>query len=100
MSSKNWFTIHNLYKTNISNRFASQEILSVLSIHDPRKVPSFESDKLHRDGNKSIEVVDHFGKDMPAITLNGDETMKSGLISSDIHTEWATFLFPGKETKR
>ena len=85
-------------KANISNRFASQEILSALSIFDLRKVPSSESDKLSTYGNKSIQVLlDHFGKDMPAITLNGDETLKSGLVSS---TEWATFCsFLAKKPK-
>ena len=88
-------------KTNISNRFASHEIVSALSIFDPRRVPSTESDKLPTYGNRSIEVLlDHFGKDMPAVTLNGDETMKSAVVSSNIRTEWTTFrTFLAKKPK-
>ena len=82
----------NFIKENISNRFASHDILSALAIFDPRKVPSPDSSHLPTYGKKSIDILlDHYGKEKPALTLNNEETMKSALIHSEVHTEWIAF---------
>ena len=58
-------------KGNISSRFASHDIVSALAVFDPRKVPCTDSTQLPTYGKTSIEVlVDHYGKDKPALTLN------------------------------
>ena len=36
-------------------------------------------------------LLDHYGKDKPAKTLNEEDVMKKGLISTDVRTEWQTF---------
>ena len=77
-------------KENIASRFASHDIVSALVIFDPHKVPG--GSDLPAYGKESIEVLlDHFGKDKPACTLNEEETVKSAMITPDIRTEWITF---------
>ena len=40
----------------------------------------------------SVEVLlNHYGKDKPALTLNEEEIMKSAVITPDVQTEWITF---------
>ena len=63
-----------------------------MAIFDPRKVPSADSTQLPTYGKKSIDVLlDHYGKDKPALTLNDEETMKLAIITSEVHSEWMTF---------
>lgn len=63
-----------------------------MSIFDPRKVPSTESNQLPTYGKKSIDVLlGHYGKDKPALTLNEEETMKLAIITPEVHSEWMTF---------
>ena len=70
-----------LLKEIISSRFASHDIVSALAIFDPRKVPSADSAQLPTYGKKSIEVLlDHYGKDKSALTLNEEERVKSAVI--------------------
>ena len=64
--------------------------MSALAIFDPHKV--LGGSDLPAYGKESIEVLlDHFGKDKPACTLNEEETVKSAMITPDIRTEWITF---------
>ena len=40
----------------------------------------------------SIDILlDHYGKEKPALTLNNEETMKPALIHSEVRTEWIAF---------
>jgi hypothetical protein len=80
-------------KDNISSRFASShDVVSALSIFDPRNVPSTDSTLLPTYGDESIDVIlAHYGKDEPALTTHGEETVKTAIISSEIRTEWKTF---------
>ena len=56
--------------------------MSALSIFDPQKVPSTDSVQLPTYGNQSISVLlEQFGTDKPGVTIDGEETVKSALIS-------------------
>ena len=88
-------------KDNISSCFASSgDVLSALSIFDPKKVP-VDSDDLSHYGEASIStLLAHYGIDRSAETLQGEETVKEAMISSDITTEWKTFhQFMAKQPK-
>ena len=86
-------------KDNISSRLASGDVLSTLSILDPRKVP-VDSNDLSHYGEASIStLLAHYGIDRSAETLQGEETVEA-MISSDISTEWKTFhQFMAKQPK-
>ena len=80
-----------LLMENISSRFTTHDIVSVLAIFDPRNIPSTNSSQFPTYGKKSIEVLlYHYGKDKFALTLNDEETVKTAVISSEVHTEWIT----------
>ena len=88
-------------KDNISSRFASSgDVLSALSIFDPKKVP-LDSDDLSHYGEASIStLLAHYGIHRSAKTLLGEETVKEAIISPDITTEWKTFRqFMAKQPK-
>ena len=54
-------------KSNISSRFASQDVVSCFSIFDPKKVPSLDSSDLPSYGEDAVKVlIDHYGADRPA----------------------------------
>lgn len=79
-------------KDNISSRFTSQDVVSAFSIFDPKKVPSLESPKFKDYGEDSLKVlIDHYGVDRLADTLDGEECSKPALISVDVCSEWKTF---------
>ena len=81
-----------LLKENSSSRFANHDIVSALAIFDPRNVPSTDSSQFPIYGKKSIEVLlNRHGKDKFALTLNDEETVKTAVISPEVHTEWITF---------
>ena len=81
-----------LLMENISSRFATHDILSALAIFDPHNVPSTDSSQFTTYGKKSIEVLlNHYRKDKFAFNLNDEETVKTAVISSEVHTEWITF---------
>lgn len=66
--------------------------MSALSIFDPRKVPSVDSDDLSCYGEDSVStLLAHYGIERSAETLDGEETVKEAMISPDISTEWKTF---------
>ena len=67
-------------------------ILSALAIFDPRNIPSTNSSQFPTYGKKSIEVLlNHYRKDKFALTLNDEETLKTTVISPEVHTEWIPF---------
>ena len=79
-------------KNNITSRFKSQDGVSSFSIFDPSKMPPLGSPELIKYGEKYIDtMLHHYGKDIPAKSLLGEEITKRALISTDITTEWKTF---------
>ena len=80
-------------KDNISSRFSSSsDVVSAMSIFDPKKMPSSDSPDLPQYGKNSIgTLLSHYGTDKPSQTLLGNPTVKKALISSEIHTEWITY---------
>ena len=74
---------------NISSRFASSgDVLSALSIFDPKKLPADSYDLSHCGEDSIGTLLTHYGTDRPAVTLQGEETVKEAMISPDITTEW------------
>ena len=54
-------------KSNISSRFASQDVVSCFSIFDPKKVPSPDSSDLSSYGEDAVKILlDHYGAYTPA----------------------------------
>ena len=81
-----------LLKENISSRFSTHDIVSALAIFGPRNVPSTDSSRFPTYGKKSIEfLLNYYRKDKFALTLNDEETVKTAVISPEVHTEWITF---------
>ena len=80
-------------KANITSRFASSNaVVSAFSIFDPRKVPKQDSVSLPTYGEESVgKLIAHYGEDREAETVDGEETMKAAIISTEIRTEWKTF---------
>ena len=77
---------------NISSQFAIRDIVSVLAIFNPHNIPSTDSSQFPTYGKKSIKVLlNHYGKDKFALTLNDEETVKTAVISPKMLTEWITF---------
>ena len=104
---------------NVSSRFASSgDVVSALSIFDPRKVPCVDSDDLSCYGEDSVStLLAHYGIERSAETLlcvdsddltcygedsvstllahygieRSEETVKEAMITPDISTEWKTF---------
>ena len=80
-------------KANITSRFASSNaVVSALSIFDPRKVPKQDSVSLPTYGEESVgKLIADYGEDREAETVDGEETVKAAMISTEIRTEWKTF---------
>lgn len=69
-------------KNNISSRFTSQDIVSSMSIFDPRKLPIVDSPGFTSYGDSSINtLIQHYGEDQEAQTTDGEEYLKKALIS-------------------
>jgi hypothetical protein len=67
--------------------------LACTFILDPQKVPKPDSVSLPTYGNDAIgELIAHYGEDRDAETTDGEETVKKAMVTSDLLTEWATFL--------
>ena len=63
-----------------------------LAIFDPCNIPSTDSSQFLTYGKESIVVLlNHYGKDKFALTLNDKETVMTAVISPKVHTEWITF---------
>ena len=55
-------------------------------------MPKPNSVSLPSCGDDSVEkLITHYGEDRDAKTVNGEETVKRGMISTKILTEWKTF---------
>ena len=80
-------------KENISSRFASSsEVVSAMSIFDPRKAPKKDSHAECQYGKEAIRtLLTHYGDKKPAMTLGGEPTYRESVITSDIITEWKTY---------
>ena len=80
-------------KENISSRFtSSSDIVSALSIFDPRKAPKVDSLDLPQYGEQAITtLLVHYGAEKPAETLLSEPTNREAVITSDITTEWKTY---------
>ena len=62
--------------------------MSALAIFDPCNVPSTDSSQFPTYGEKSIEVLlNHYGNDKFALILNDEETVKTAVISPEVHSE-------------
>ena len=58
----------------------------------PKKVPSLESPKFKDCGEDSLKVlIEHYGVDRLADTLDSEECSEPALISVDVCSEWKTF---------
>ena len=70
----------------------SSDVVSAMSIFDPKKMPSVESPDLHQYGVDHIgTLLSHYGTDKLGQTSLGEPTVKKALISSEIHTEWISY---------
>lgn len=80
-------------ESNISSRFTSSgNVIAALSIFDPRKVPSEDSEDLSCYGNDAVStLLAHYGRERSAETLDGEETVQEAMISTDVTIEWKTF---------
>ena len=66
--------------------------MSALAIFNPQRVPTADSAQVAVYRNKSTEtVLNHYGKDKPALTLNEEETVKSAVLTPEVLTECIAF---------
>ena len=78
-------------KGNISSRFCSQDIVSAFSIFDPKKTPSVNTSEYQQYGEGPVTVLlDQYGGRKTAVSLEGEEYEKMGLVSSEVKAEWKT----------
>jgi len=79
-------------KANISSHFCSQDVVSAFSIFDPRKTPSVDSSHYKHYGEDSLGLLlDQYGVNKTALTVDGEEYEKKALITAEVHAEWTTF---------
>ena len=76
-----------LLKENIFSRFASSsDVVSAMSIFDPRKVPEVDTPNLPLYGEQAIRtLLAHYRTDKPAEILNGEKVAKEDIVTSDMH---------------
>ena len=93
-------------KNNISSRFASQDVVSAFSVFNPQKMSDVSSSHLALHGEDSIDVLmNHYGAEKQAYTVQGEEFMKPPLITSEVYLEchrgpfWAPFYFLSTSTE-
>lgn len=66
--------------------------MSAFSIFDPRKTPSVDSFHYEHYGEDSLGVLlDQYGVNKTALTLDGEEYEKKALITTEVCAEWMTF---------
>ena len=74
---------------------SSQDIVASFSIFDPSKLPQNDSPDLSSYGEEFLGVLeDHYGKELAAESIEGEEFIVPALVSPDIRTEcteWMTF---------
>ena len=67
-------------------------MLSAFNIFDPKKVPSLSTHELPLYGDRSIQtLIGQFGRDLPAISLEGTGFEKAAIVSTDFSIEWKTY---------
>ena len=72
--------------------FSSQDIVASFSIFDPSKLPQNDFPDLSSYGEEFLGVLeDHYGKELAAESIEGEEFIIPTLVSPDIRTEWMTF---------
>ena len=55
-------------------------------------MPAADSLGLLSYGEDSVDIlIEHYGAEQPAETVQGDEYTKEALISRELRTEWKTF---------
>ena len=82
------YFIHQL-RDNITSRFTSSDVVSSISIFDPRKVPATSSPLFSLYGEGAIDtLIDHYAQDFPAETVHGAQFVKEIIISLDVRTKW------------
>ena len=82
---------HTKLKENIQNRFISLDVVSCFSNFDPKKTPNPSENCSY--GERQVKVLlEHYGSELPAETVAGDEFLMPAVItsSSDLATEWKT----------
>ena len=70
-------------------RFSSSDIVGSFSIFDPRKVPA---DKTSYGNESAQTLVTQYASDLPAVSLDGTDFVQEGIISTEVSTEWKTYL--------
>ena len=64
-------------------------MVSAFSIFDPKKTPSVDTSKYQQYGKGSVTVLlDQYGGRKTAVSLEGEEYEKIGLVSSEVKAEW------------
>ena len=65
--------------------------MSAFSIFDPKKTPSVDTSEYQQYGEGSVTVLlDQYGGRKTAVSLEGEEYEKMGLVSSEVKAEWKT----------
>ena len=80
-------------KQNISSRFESHVIVSVFSIFDPQEI---QVSYLHMEEPVQV-LIGHYAQNRPALMLNDEETMKEGLITTEMWITYCKFLMKKHE---
>ena len=70
---------YNKLKENIANRFISQDVFSCFSIFDPKKTPNSLENCTHGEDLKVL--LEHYGSELPAETVVGDEFQHAELLT-------------------
>ena len=75
----------------MSSRFCSQDIVSAFSIFDPKKTPNVDTSEYQQYGKDSVTMLlDQYGGRKTAVSLEGEEYEKMGLVSGEVKAEWKT----------
>ena len=81
-----------MLKNIILSRFVSQDVASSFSIFDSKKVQAADSSGLLSYGEDSVDLlIEHYGAEQPAETVQDDEYTKEAVISPELRTEWKIF---------
>ena len=63
--------------------------MSAFSIFDPKKTPSVDTSEYQQYGECSVMVLlDQYGGRKTAVSLEGAEYEKMGLVSNEVKAEW------------
>ena len=68
-------------KENIQNRFISQDVVSCFSIFVPKKTLTFSENCTHGEDQVKVLLL-HYGSELPAETVVGDEFLMPAVIAS------------------